>query len=134
MRGAVASLAFELRRKFSLIPPPAIMFNICDLDTEKDVNTPEVVPGNDPWREIFTQPYTMEMKISFRKDAMGSLIYATVHDHLLDTVASSIRKRPKSLKIHFSARLSTDAQTSQDIIQNTVNTQLTKVNSHSRVW
>ena len=34
----------------------------------------------------------MEMKISSREDAMGSFIYAMVHDHLLDVVTSSIRK------------------------------------------
>ena len=66
----------------------------CDLDTEKTINTPEVVPGNDPQREIFTRLYLIEMKISWHKDAMGSLIYVMVNDHLLDTVALSIRKRP----------------------------------------
>ena len=64
-----------------------MMFNRCDLDTEKNVNTP------DPRCEIFTRPYMIEMKISSGKDAMGSFIYAMVNDHLLDAVASSIRKR-----------------------------------------
>ena len=67
------------------------MFNRCNLDTEKCVNILEVVPDSNPRREIFTQPYTMEMKISSRKDAMGSFICAVVHDHLLDAVASRIR-------------------------------------------
>ena len=40
----------------------------------------------------------MEMKISLRKDAMGSFIHAMVHDHLLDAVAFSIRKRPHRSK------------------------------------
>ena len=57
------------------------MFNRCDLDTERNVKTPEVVPGNDPRREIFTQPYAIEMKISSSKDGMGSLIYAMVNDN-----------------------------------------------------
>ena len=39
----------------------------------------------------------MEMKISSRKDAMGSFIYAMIHDRLLDAVASSIWKRPESV-------------------------------------
>ena len=47
MRGAVASEAFGPHRKFRVIPPPAIMFNRCDLDTKK-TSTPEVVSGNDP--------------------------------------------------------------------------------------
>ena len=60
----------------------------------KNVNTPKVVPGNDPGREIFTLPYTMDMKISSHWDAMRSFIYTMVIDHLL-TVASSTRKHLK---------------------------------------
>ena len=75
------------------------MFNKCDLDTEKNVNTLEVVPGNDPRCEIFTRPYTMEMKIFLRKDAMGSFIYAIVNDHLFDAVTLSIRKHPNSVNL-----------------------------------
>ena len=93
MRGAVASLAFGRRKKSSVTLPPAIMCNRCDLDTEKNFNTPEVVPGNDVWREIFTRLYMMEMKTSSRKDAIGSFIYLMVNDYLLDAVTSSIRKR-----------------------------------------
>ena len=75
------------------------MFNRCNLDIEKSINTPEFVPGNDPRRKIFTQPYMMEMKILLCKDAMDSFIYAMVHHRLLDTVASSIRKRHNSYKM-----------------------------------
>ena len=70
------------------------MLNRCDLDIEKNNNTSEVIPGNDPQHEIFTPPYKMEMKISLCKDAMGSFIYVMIKDHLLYPVASSIRKRP----------------------------------------
>ena len=87
MQGAVASLALEPRRIFSVIPPATIMFNKYDLETEENVNTPEVVLGNNPRRIIFIRLYTMEMK-------MGSFVYAMVNNHLLDTVASSIRKPP----------------------------------------
>ena len=63
MRGAVTSLASGQRRKFSVIPPLAIMLTKCDLDTENKVSTPEVVPNNDPQREILTQPHTIQMII-----------------------------------------------------------------------
>ena len=68
------------------------MFSRCDLDTEKNAATLEVVPGSNPQREILTRLYMMEVYIISRKDAMGSFIYAIINDHLLDAAASSIRK------------------------------------------
>ena len=85
MRGAVAYLPFRQCRKFSTIPTSTFMFN--SFDTETSVNILEVVPSNNPRCEIFTWPYTMEMRIALRKDAM-------VSNHLLDTVASNNWKCP----------------------------------------
>ena len=101
IQGAVPYLAFGRRRKYSIIPLPAIMFNRCELDTNKNVSTLEVVPNTDPRCETFTPTDTMEMKISSRKDAIGSFICVMVYNHLFPAVALSIRKHTCSNVVSY---------------------------------
>ena len=98
MRGVVASVAFRPRRKFSVIPLPTSMFNRCDLDTEKKPQHTEVCPRqrSTTWNTYTTIHNGNE---NFLMYVMGSFIYAMVNDHLLDAVASSIRKCPELCSI-----------------------------------